>query len=77
MPICLDLGTNTQKYLDDPFYMGIREKRVPDQEMQEFMDEFMSEMNIAFPKMMIQFEVSEHAPFLIWKCSRLIKGLLN
>ncbi|KAF8802269.1 hypothetical protein BYT27DRAFT_7197368 [Phlegmacium glaucopus] len=56
MPICLDLGTNTQKYLDDPFYMGIREKRVSDQEMQEFMDEFMNEMSIAFPKMMIQFE---------------------
>jgi len=69
IPICLDLGTNTQEYLDDPFYMGIREKRVSNQEMQEFMDEFMNEMSIAFPKMMIQFEVSDsfkHAASLIY-----------
>lgn len=57
IPICLDLGTNTQRYLDDPFYMGIRQKRVSDQQMAAFMDEFMAEMSTAFPKLMIQFEV--------------------
>lgn len=57
IPICLDLGTNTQRYLDDPFYMGIRQKRVGDAEMEAFMDEFMEEMSRAFPKLMIQFEV--------------------
>ncbi|KIM46656.1 hypothetical protein M413DRAFT_440258 [Hebeloma cylindrosporum] len=56
IPICLDLGTNTQRYLDDPFYMGIRQKRVGDAEMEAFMDEFMAEMSRAFPKLMIQFE---------------------
>lgn len=57
MPICLDLGTNNQAFLDDPFYLGLRQKRVPEQEMDEFMDEFMREMTLTFPKMMIQFEV--------------------
>ncbi|KAJ3565930.1 hypothetical protein NP233_g7327 [Leucocoprinus birnbaumii] len=57
IPICLDLGTNTQKYLDDPLYLGLRQTRVPEQEMTEFMDEFMHEMSVAFPKLMIQFEV--------------------
>lgn len=56
VPICLDLGTNTQKYLDDPLYLGLRQKRVSDKEMTEFMDEFMHEMSAAFPKLMIQFE---------------------
>ncbi|KAF8196005.1 hypothetical protein BJ912DRAFT_955866 [Pholiota molesta] len=56
IPICLDLGTNTQRYLDDPLYMGIRRKRVVGEEMAEFMDEFMHEMSTAFPKLMIQFE---------------------
>ncbi|KAF5311168.1 hypothetical protein D9619_007821 [Psilocybe cf. subviscida] len=56
IPICLDLGTNTQRYLDDPLYMGIRQKRVSDEVMTEFMDEFMFEMSRAFPKLMIQFE---------------------
>ncbi|KAF7360574.1 Malic enzyme [Mycena venus] len=56
IPICLDLGTNTQKYLDDPLYLGLRKKRVPTDEMTAFMDEFMYEMSIAFPKLLVQFE---------------------
>lgn len=56
IPICLDLGTNTQKYLDDPLYLGLRQKRVPEKEMTEFMDEFMYEMSRTFPKLLIQFE---------------------
>ena len=48
-PICLDLGTITQKHLDDPFYMGIRDKPSV-QEMQEIIDEFMNENEHCFPK---------------------------
>ena len=59
IPICLDLGTNTQKYLDDPLYLGRRQKRVGDEEMNEFMDEFMHEMSVAFPKLLVQFEVNK------------------
>lgn len=57
IPICLDLGTNTQRYLEDPLYLGLRQKRVSDHEMDEFMDEFVEEMALTFPKLMIQFEV--------------------
>ncbi|KAF8888529.1 hypothetical protein BD779DRAFT_1672209 [Infundibulicybe gibba] len=56
VPICLDLGTNNTTFLEDPFYLGLRQKRVPDKEMTEFMDEFMSEMSRAFPKLLVQFE---------------------
>jgi len=56
IPICLDLGTNNTKFLDDPFYLGLRQKRVSDEEMTEFMDEFMHEMSVTFPKLMVQFE---------------------
>lgn len=27
VPICLDLGTNTQKIIDDPLYIGVRRRR--------------------------------------------------
>ncbi|KAF7325779.1 Malic enzyme [Mycena kentingensis (nom. inval.)] len=56
IPICLDLGTNTQKYLDDPLYLGMRKRRVPTEEMTAFMDEFMHAMSVQFPKLMVQFE---------------------
>ena len=57
VPICLDLGTNNQQNLDDPFYLGLRQPRVSEQEMDEFMDEFMHEMRVNFPKLLVQFEV--------------------
>ncbi|KAJ6603408.1 malic enzyme [Mycena vulgaris] len=56
IPICLDFGTDTQKYLDDPLYLGLRQKRIPTEEMTEFMDEFMHEISVIFPKLLVQFE---------------------
>ncbi|KAF5378751.1 hypothetical protein D9615_006974 [Tricholomella constricta] len=56
IPICLDLGTNNQKFLDDPLYLGLRKERLTGPEMTEFMDEFMHEMSVAFPKLLVQFE---------------------
>ncbi|CDO71102.1 hypothetical protein BN946_scf184844.g106 [Trametes cinnabarina] len=56
VPICLDLGTDTQRYLEDPLYLGLRQRRVPMEEAAEFMEEFMREMAATFPKLLIQFE---------------------
>ncbi|KIJ17705.1 malate dehydrogenase [Paxillus involutus ATCC 200175] len=56
VPICLDLGTNTQRYLDDPLYIGVRRPRPSGEEMDEFMDEFMAAMKDVFPNLLIQFE---------------------
>src|ERR1700691_1559103 len=56
IPICLDLGTNTQEFLDDPLYLGLRQKRVSSDVMTEFMEEFMDEMTTTFPKLLVQFE---------------------
>jgi malate dehydrogenase (oxaloacetate-decarboxylating)(NADP+) len=57
IPICLDLGTNNPKNLKDPLYLGLRRKRVADDEMTEFMEEFMREMSLTFPQLLVQFEV--------------------
>ncbi|KAF8630889.1 hypothetical protein AX17_005247 [Amanita inopinata Kibby_2008] len=56
VPICLDLGTNTQKFIDDPLYLGVRRKRPDTAEMDEFMKEFMEAMKETFPQLLIQFE---------------------
>ncbi|PFH48699.1 hypothetical protein AMATHDRAFT_196107 [Amanita thiersii Skay4041] len=56
IPICLDLGTSNEGFLNDPLYLGLRQKRISDKEMTEFMDEFMHEMSVTFPKLLVQFE---------------------
>ena len=60
IPIVLDLGTDNERFLEDPLYLGLRRKRVSDHEMNEFMEEFMDEMHNVFPKLLVQFEVSAY-----------------
>ncbi|EKM79400.1 hypothetical protein AGABI1DRAFT_120798 [Agaricus bisporus var. burnettii JB137-S8] len=56
VPICLDLGTNTQKFIDDPLYLGLRRKRPDTEEMDAFMQEFIDSMKEIFPHLLVQFE---------------------
>ncbi|KAG6830389.1 hypothetical protein H0H87_008276 [Tephrocybe sp. NHM501043] len=56
VPICLDLGTNTQKFLEDPLYIGVRRTRPGVEEMDAFMNEFMEAMKEVFPSLLVQFE---------------------
>lgn len=43
-------------------YLGLRRSRVPTAEMTEFMEEFMREMSLAFPRLLVQFEVRRPGP---------------
>eukprot|EP00045_Choanoeca_perplexa_P013833 m.158713 g.158713 ORF g.158713 m.158713 type:complete len:622 (+) comp16472_c0_seq2:77-1942(+) len=56
LPVMIDVGTNNQELLDDPFYMGLRHERVEGKEYFELLDEFMSAIASRFPKAVIQFE---------------------
>ena len=56
LPVMLDVGTNNQKLLDDPMYMGARHKRIGQAEYDEFLDMFINAVKRRWPHVMLQFE---------------------
>ncbi|MFM1895219.1 MAG: hypothetical protein RLZZ385_293 [Pseudomonadota bacterium] len=56
LPVALDVGTNNQKLLNDPFYMGMRHPRVSDGEYHAFVDQFIDAVQERWPGVLIQFE---------------------
>lgn len=56
LPITLDVGTNNEKLLNDPMYMGARHKRIPQQQYDEFLDLFIQAVKRRWPSVLLQFE---------------------
>jgi malate dehydrogenase (oxaloacetate-decarboxylating)(NADP+) len=56
LPIYLDAGTNTEEYLKDPLYLGLRKTRPSTEELYSFVDEFVDAVQEVFPKCCIHFE---------------------
>lgn len=56
LPVCLDVGTNNEKLLNDPFYMGNRHRRIAGDEYYEFVDKFIKAVKRRWPDVMVQFE---------------------
>ncbi|KAL1922838.1 uncharacterized protein VTP21DRAFT_9214 [Calcarisporiella thermophila] len=63
LPICIDVGTDNEKYLADPLYLGLRQKRPNDKTFHHFVDQVLNEIYAAYPNILVQFEdfSSEHA----------------
>ena len=56
LPVMLDVGTNNEKLLNDPMYMGWRHKRIGQEEYNEFVDMFINAVKRRWPHVMLQFE---------------------
>ncbi|MGB2741694.1 MAG: NAD-dependent malic enzyme [Cognaticolwellia sp.] len=56
LPVMLDVGTNNEKLLNDPMYMGWRHPRIEQEKYDEFLEMFINAVKRRWPHVLLQFE---------------------
>ena len=56
LPVSLDVGTNNQGLIADPWYLGYRHPRLRGDEYLELVDEFVEAVKNVFPNALVQWE---------------------
>jgi len=56
LPVTIDVGTNNVELLADPYYVGLRQRRMTGPAYDALLDEFVAAAHEVFPGVLIQFE---------------------
>ena len=66
LPICLDVGTNNERLLKDPLYLGYRKPRLEGQPYFEFIERFVLGVKRCYPEALLQWEdFAKHKAFTL------------
>ncbi len=64
LPVILDVGTNNAELLTDPYYIGLRRRRLRGPDYDALVEEFITAAQQVFPGVLIQFEdFANHSAF--------------
>src|SRR2546430_9017535 len=50
LPVLIDAGTNNETLLSDPLYLGLKQTRISDDELDDFVDEFVAAVEAGLPR---------------------------
>ncbi len=78
MPVSLDVGTDREDLLEDPFYLGTRQKRLRGEAYLAFLDRFVDAVKKRWPRAVIQWEdLGKDAAFTVLERYRAVTPSFN
>lgn len=78
MPVSLDVGTDREDLIADPFYLGVRRKRLRGEEYLTFFDKFVEAVRGRWPNAVIQWEdLAKEAAFTVLERYRKVLPSFN
>ncbi len=78
LPVALDVGTDRTDLISDPFYLGVRQRRLRGAAYFEFVDKFVEAVKSRYPRAVIQWEdLAKDAAFAVLERYRKVLPSFN